>query len=162
MHKFIYSDEVLTGDFDALKDDIDPSGSGRIVDNGIGHYEFGGATGIHHDYGVELDEDIQADVSIIIQDADIEESILEDAKEIALEFVTGDMDICRYHTWEPSELDWEECSRSAARTYECMCSQASGAEFELQVFNVKYVKELWYKRLFGKTKGILTFSIGWE
>lgn len=161
MHKFIYKDEELQGNFDALQNEIDPNGSGSIVDNGIGYYEYGSQTGVHHDYGVEMDEDISADVEIVIHDADMENSILDDPKEAALLFITEDCDISRTHTYEPPEPDFEECSRSAARAYDRACAIASSAEFELNVFDVKYVKNSWFKRLLGK-KGTLTFSIGWE
>jgi|GEM_PF-6976470 len=63
MHKFsIVNDEVL-GDIDALNEELQ-GWEVHGVDNGIGHYEFWGAHGVHHDYQAEADEDVNVEISI--------------------------------------------------------------------------------------------------
>jgi len=60
--------EELTEEItDIIRDRVSMEVEGGLVDNGIGHYEYWGATGIHHDWQFELQEDT---VRIFIEKAE--------------------------------------------------------------------------------------------
>jgi len=68
MHKFTIVNDEVQGDIKALNDELQ-AWEVHGVDNGIGHYEFWGAPGVHHDYQAEADDDANVEISIDYKDA---------------------------------------------------------------------------------------------
>ena len=73
-HKFSIVNDTVYGNIKLLDDELQ-SWDVHSVDNGIGHYEFWGATGIHHDYQVEANEDIDVEIEIDYKQAECDEDI---------------------------------------------------------------------------------------
>jgi hypothetical protein len=98
-------------------------------DHGIGHYEFWGHTGVHHDYGFEIDSDaITVSVRLTSDFEEYEDE--EDLKEI-LDFLVEDIE----PPSKSSPCDPDACGRRSCGG--CSCAGIPDVSYRLTFENVK-------------------------